>query len=76
MKKPKTEVVWHLCHSYKSDGKVRTKRHKKKSKAAAVADAVWYSKRRDWFNDIWIERHEITTTPAERIEVVADGHED
>ena len=73
--KPKTEIVWYLCHSFKSDGRVRTRNHKKKSKAAALADAIWYVERKDWFIDIWIERHEITTS-KERIEVVADGHED
>jgi hypothetical protein len=75
MSKPKDETFWYLCHSFKSDGRIRTRRHKVKSHAHAIDNAVWYIERKDWFIDIWIERHEVTTT-IERIEVVADGHED
>jgi hypothetical protein len=72
-RRSKTKVEWYLCLKFRSDGRDRIKRYKEKSQEKANADAQWYLKH-EKYEDVWIERQEIP--PAERIEVVTDGHED
>lgn len=68
----KPVTIWYLCVQRTTGGRISKKMYKKKSHAHAISDAVWYFDRRDWFLDVWIERHVVETT-IERIEVMSDG---